>query len=203
MRIAKESIPFVTVLALLAVATWFVIYPVFVLVPLGLLLFTLWFFRDPERVPPNDPQALVSPADGKVILVEDDRVSVFMNVFDVHVCRTPMAGQLESVDHRSGRFMAAWRDEASEQNERAALVVTEEERKLTVTLVAGLVARRIVLWVAPGRRLERGERVGLICFGSRVDVRFSPGIRPVVRIGDRVRAGVTVLARIGAATFPL
>jgi len=199
MRIARESFPFVAVLALLAVAAWFVAHPAFVLVPVCLLLFTLWFFRDPERIPPDDPAALVSPADGKVILVKDDRVSVFMNVFDVHVCRTPIAGRLESVDHQSGRFMAAWRDEASEHNERAALIVSGAERELTVTLVAGLVARRIVLWVAPGRELKRGERIGLIRFGSRVDVRLPPGTRPEVRSGERVQAGVTILARVAGA----
>jgi phosphatidylserine decarboxylase len=195
MRVARESLPFVVILGLITLATGLLAPPALALVPLVALLFTLWFFRDPERVPPDDPRALVSPADGKVIVASDEGISVFMNIFDVHVCRTPAAGRVESIDHRSGSFLAAWKDEASEQNERALLVVTERERELAVTLVAGLVARRIVLRVTAGQRLQRGQRIGLIRFGSRVDVRFPAGTRAEVRVGDRVRAGESVLGR--------
>lgn len=196
MRVAKESFPIVTVLCLAAAAGAFLLHYLAAVPPLVLVLFTLWFFRDPERTAPSDPSALVSPADGKVIKANGETVSVFMNVFDVHICRSPMEGRLAKIDHRSGRFMAAFRDEASEQNERASLLVAGEERQLGFTLVAGLIARRIVLWVSPGERLEKGQRVGLIRFGSRVDVSLPPGGRPAVAIGEKVRAGETVIARL-------
>jgi phosphatidylserine decarboxylase len=196
MRVAKESLPIVTVLCLAAAAGVFLFHYLAAVPPLLLVLFTLWFFRDPERAAPPDPLALVSPADGKVIKADGGTVSIFMNVFDVHVCRSPMEGRLARIDHRSGRFMAAFRDEASEQNERASLLVAGEERQLSFTLVAGLIARRIVLWVSPGERLEKGQRVGLIRFGSRVDVSLPPGGSPAVAIGQKVRAGETVIASL-------
>jgi phosphatidylserine decarboxylase len=196
MRVAKESLPIVLVLCLVAAAGAFLLNYLVALALLLPVLFTLWFFRDPERTAPPDPLALISPADGKIIKADGAVVSVFMNVFDVHVCRSPMEGRLESIDHRSGRFMAAFRDEASEQNERASLLVAGEGRQLGFTLVAGLIARRIVLWVSPGDRLEKGQRVGLIRFGSRVDVALPPGGRPAVAVGEKVRAGETVIARL-------
>jgi phosphatidylserine decarboxylase len=196
MRVAKESLPIAIVLCLAAVAGAFFLHYLAAVPFLLLALFSLWFFRDPERSTPADPLALVSPADGRVIRADGDTVSIFMNVFDVHVCRSPMEGRIERIDHRSGRFMAAFRDGASEQNERAALLVAGEERRLRFTLVAGLIARRIVLWVSPGERLEKGQRVGLIQFGSRVDVSLPPGGRLVVGIGRKVRAGETVIARV-------
>lgn len=196
MRVAKESLPIVTVLCLVAAAGAF-LFHYLVAVPLLLLvLFTLWFFRDPDRAVPADPKALVSPADGKVIKADESTISIFMNVFDVHVCRSPMEGRLARIDHRSGRFMAAFRDGASEQNERASLLVAGEERQLGFTLVAGLIARRIVLWVAPGERLEKGQRVGLIRFGSRVDVSLPQGCRSAVAVGQKVLAGETVIASL-------
>jgi phosphatidylserine decarboxylase len=195
MRVAKESLSVVAVLCLIAAAGAFLIHYLAAAPPLLLALFTLWFFRDPERTAPTDSNVLVSPADGKIIKTEGGTVSVFMNVLDVHVCRSPMEGLIARIDRRSGRVLAAFRDEASEQNERAALLVTAEGRQLGFTLVAGLIARRIVLWVSPGERLEKGQRVGLIRFGSRVDVDLPPGARPAVGLGEKVRAGETIIAR--------
>ena len=164
-------------------------------VALGLALaFTAWFFRDPERRPPADPTALVSPADGKVLRAGPDGVSVFMNVFDVHVCRIPMAGRVTSVEHLPGSFRAAYHDAASEHNERARIVVRNGASELRCTLVAGLVARRIVCRVRPGQDLSVGERIGVIRFGSRVDVTLPPGCTPAVERGQRVVAGSTVIA---------
>jgi phosphatidylserine decarboxylase len=160
-----------------------------------LVVFTLWFFRDPERRPPDDPSAWVSPADGRVIRTGPDRVSVFMNVFDVHVCRAPTAGKVVTADHRSGGFVAAWRDDASEHNERLHIELQLDGTRARFTLVAGLVARRIVEWVEVGQSVERGERIGLIRFGSRVDVDLPPGAEVAVEVGDRVVAGETVLLR--------
>jgi phosphatidylserine decarboxylase len=158
--------------------------------------FTLNFFRDPERRTAEDRDALISPADGRVIKADDERVSIFMNVFDVHVCRTPVAGSVASVAHEPGRFLAAMKDEASEQNERTTIVVQPQDgAPVRFVLVAGLIARRIVCRVAAGRTLRAGERVGIIRFGSRVDLDLPAGIRPVVRVGDRVVAGESVVAR--------
>jgi phosphatidylserine decarboxylase len=196
MRVAKESLPIVAVLCLVALAAGFLLHPLALVLPLLLLLFTIWFFRDPERKAPEGAGLLVSPADGKIIKAGAGGISVFMNVFNVHVCRSPMAGGVESVDHLPGRFLAAFRDEAPEQNERAALLISEGELQLRCTLIAGLIARRIVLWVSPGSKLGRGERIGLIQFGSRVDVDLPPGSEPLVRIGQKVTAGVTVIARL-------
>ena len=194
MRIATESLPFAIPLGVAGLLAGLLLHPVAALPPLLLLIFTLWFFRDPKRVPPADPQALVSPADGKVLRADAERVSIFMNVFDVHVCRSPMEGRLEEVRRSPGRFLAAYRDAASEHNERVSLTLAGAERRLEVTLVAGLVARRIVVWVSAGRRLRRGERVGLIRFGSRVDVDLPPHCVIAVRPGQRVRAGETTIA---------
>jgi phosphatidylserine decarboxylase len=198
MRIAREAWPFVLGAgALLLVAAWWSFWAA--LPAAALLGWVVWFFRDPERTPPGDPRALVCPADGKVILAGPARVSVFMNVFDVHVCRTPAAGRVLSVTHESGKFVAAFKDAASEGNERAVLVVETASGKIRFVLVAGLVARRIVTWVQPGQTLQAGQRVGLIRFGSRVDVDLPPGATPAVRVGDRVQAGTTVLAYAGGS----
>jgi phosphatidylserine decarboxylase len=180
------------------VAGWF--YPWLAVLPVLLLAFTLWFFRDPERRTPDDPAALISPADGRVIRVDPARISIFLNVFNVHVCRTPIAGRVESVVHTKGRFLAAFKDEASEQNERAVLEVAGGGHRIRFTLVAGLVARRILTWVAEGRTLQAGERIGLIRFGSRVDIDLPADTTPGVSVGDRVVAGETVIARLARAS---
>jgi phosphatidylserine decarboxylase len=161
-----------------------------------LLVFTVNFFRDPERRTFEDPNALISPADGRVIRAGNGRVSIFMNVFDVHVCRSPVAGRVTSVAHEPGRFLAAMKDEASEQNERTTIVVQPQDGvPVRFVLVAGLVARRIVCRVAEGCALRAGERVGIIRFGSRVDLDLPVGTAPSVGVGDRVVAGESVVAR--------
>jgi phosphatidylserine decarboxylase len=194
MKLDREALPFsVTLVALAAAGAFF--QPWAAAVPAVLLAFTLWFFRDPERRPPGDPAALLSPADGRIIVASARRVSVFMNVFDVHVCRSPVAGTVASVEHVPGSFLSAFRDAASEHNERTSVVVDPGGEPVRFTLVAGLIARRIVCRVGPGRALAAGERIGLIRFGSRVDVDLPPGARPVVRVGDRVVGGETVIAR--------
>jgi phosphatidylserine decarboxylase len=191
----REALPPAALLAVVAVvAGWF--YPWLAVLPALLLAFTLWFFRDPERRTPQDPAALISPADGRVIRVEATKISIFLNVFDVHVCRTPIAGRVESVVHTRGRFLAAFKDEASEQNERATLEVAGRDHRIRFTLVAGLVARRILTWVTEGRNLAAGERIGLIRFGSRVDIDLPADTMPGVAVGDRVVAGETVIARL-------
>ncbi len=195
MKLDREALPFAGALAILAAvaALW---SPWASVAPVLLLAFTLWFFRDPERRPPGDPAAILSPADGRIIVAGPRRVSVFMNVFDVHVCRTPIAGKVVSARHFPGRFLAAWADDASQHNERTVIEVDPGgAAPLRFTLVAGLIARRIVCRVEPGSVLAAGERIGLIRFGSRVDVDLPDGAATAVKIGERVVAGVSVIAR--------
>jgi phosphatidylserine decarboxylase len=160
------------------------------------LAFTLNFFRDPERRTLEVSGALLSPADGRVIRADDDRISIFMNVFNVHVCRSPAAGRVTSVAREPGRFLAAMKDEASEQNERTTIVVQlPDGPPVRFVLVAGLIARRIVCRVSAGGTLRAGERVGIIRFGSRVDLDLPEGIAAAVGVGDRVVAGESIVAR--------
>jgi phosphatidylserine decarboxylase len=166
--------------------------------------FCFWFFRDPERVPPGDERLVVSPADGRVIAIVEDRgidgpatrVSIFMSPLDVHVNRMPVSGVVEQVRHTAGKFRAAFADKASLDNERNAVVVASGGRRYLVVQIAGALARRIVCGVAPGERVQRGARFGMIMFGSRVDLFLPPGVIPVVQRGERVRAGASVIAEI-------
>jgi phosphatidylserine decarboxylase len=161
--------------------------------------FCLYFFRDPEReIPAGD--VAVSPADGKVVAVKAEaggstRVSVFMNVFDVHVNRSPIAGRITEIKYKKGQFLVAGREEASEQNEQNLIVVAGGGSEVAFKQIAGLIARRIVCYKRPGDEVRAGERVGLIKFGSRVDILLGPEWQVEVRHGLRVRAGSSVLAR--------
>ncbi|MFW5838251.1 MAG: phosphatidylserine decarboxylase family protein [Desulfovibrionaceae bacterium] len=168
--------------------------------------FILNFFRDPERVPPEDPELAVSPADGRVVKVEpmldpftgEHRLSVcvFMNVFNVHVNRMAVSGRIERLRYHPGSFFNASLDKASEKNERLAIQVRGEGNKsFTMVQIAGLVARRIVCRAERGDKLKRGERFGMIRFGSRVDVHLPEGYEAVVSVGDKVTAGETAIAR--------
>ena len=170
------------------------------------LFFVLNFFRDPERVIPQEPGLAVSPADGKVIKVEtmrdpmtgEDRttVCVFMNVFSVHVNRVPVEGRISRISYFGGKFINASFDKASTDNERNAVLVEDLDGKTwTVVQIAGLIARRIICWGEEGDSLKRGQRFGLIKFGSRVDLYLPAGYEPSVRIGEKVFAGQSILAR--------
>jgi phosphatidylserine decarboxylase len=193
-KIAAPAWPLAAVPLLLALASGVLGHPLVALAPLGVAAFILWFFRDPERSSPAGAGTLLSPADGRIIRAAPDGLSVFMNVFDVHVCRAPMAGRVESVVHTPGRFLAAFKDAACVENERLSIVITEGERSVRCVLIAGLIARRIVCRLAVGQRLQAGERIGLIRFGSRVDLSVPAGGAVDVRVGDRVVAGETRVA---------
>lgn len=160
--------------------------------------FVAFFFRNPEREIPADPDAVVSPADGKIIRLHSDEkgttVSIFLSIFDVHVNRAPIGGVILKQEYRSGRFLAAFDERASVENERMTVTIGGS-RELTFSLVAGLVARRIVAWKKEGDRLNKGDRIALIRFGSRTDIILPPDCEPVVKKGDRVRAGSSVIAR--------
>ncbi len=197
MSISPHAWPFAAVAAIAAVALGVGLHWAAALPAVAFLLFTLWFFRDPERDVPQQDGLLVSPVDGRIILARPDRVSIFMNVFDVHICRTPAAGRVKSVEHYPGRFLAAWKAEAPEQNERVVVQLESGGQLLRLTLVAGLVARRIVCFLQPGQVLERGERIGLIRFGSRVDVDLPDGWTSDVKLRQRTVSGETTIASAG------
>src|SRR5271167_4069800 len=174
----------------------------------GVLLagFFLWFFRDPERVIPGEAGALVSPADGKVTDVSTVmsngaprlRISIFLNVFDVHVNRSPIGGIIREVQYQRGKFVNAMNAASAEQNEQNVVTVEDAGQTVVFKQIAGLLARRIVFNKKIGDRVERGERVGLIKFGSRVDVLLDASAALEVKVGDRVKGGSSVLAYLHA-----
>ena len=173
---------------------------------LAVTLFVLWFFRNPDRVTPEDEKAVISPADGRIIKIEEveeqeilrgraRKVSIFMNVFNVHVKRAPCAGTVKEIVYREGRFFSANLDKASALNERnSVLIETVDGSRILTIQIAGVIARRIVCWVKEGMGIEKGERFGLIKFGSRLEVFMPLDATIPVKVGDKVRAGET---RIG------
>ena len=204
--LSLEGMPFIFLTAV-ATLTFAVLDCWFMATLLLVVLFlVLNFFRDPERVVPQEAGAAVSPADGKVIKVQtmrdpltgEDRtaVCVFMNIFNVHVNRMPVAGRVARLAYFGGKFINASFDKASEDNERNAVLIEDEGgRTWTVVQIAGLIARRIICWAEEGDTLSRGARFGLIKFGSRVDLYLPSDYEPVVRIGEKVFAGQSILAR--------
>lgn len=210
--IHKEGWPFIALFAAVNILAFlFSVWLGVILLPL-----TLWcvaFFRDPERKPPTEPGLIICPADGVLLPIVDaipplelgmgeaprPRLSVFMNVFNVHVNRNPVSGTVAAKSYRPGKFFNASFDKASEHNERMSLRVRPEgddgTRDLAVVQIAGLVARRIVCDLAQGQGVQRGARFGIIRFGSRVDVYLPPGCAVMAKAGEKVRAGETILAR--------
>ena len=176
-----------------------------------LAIFVLNFFRDPERLIPSDPDAIVCPADGSVVEIQEEissgrpvwRVSIFMSPLDVHVNRSPIAGVIEDVRYQKGVFHVASEARASVENEKNVFTVRGSQGVVVVKQIAGVLARRIVFWKKAGDTLERGERFGLIKFGSRVDVLLAGTAEVRVRVGESVRAGSTTLARSAKADSSL
>ena len=155
--------------------------------------FVAFFFRNPNREIPSDPHVIVSPADGRVVKVERvgkvTKLSIFLSIFDVHVNRSPMAGRIETIDYKRGKFRPAFNHAASVENERNIVMVAQGDIKLVFTQIAGIIARRIVCWKKVGDAVAKGEIIGLIRFGSRVDVLFPAGTEATVEPGMRVRGG--------------
>ena len=215
-RLAPEGWPFILPgWALVLLGAWVARGSPWVWIPEGaLFLIALWlliFFRDPVRVGPRAEQFVIAPADGKIVDVREvdepmylktkaTRISIFMSVFDVHVNRYPATGTVELVRYNKGRFLHAASDKASLENEQASVGVRAARGPLLVRQIAGLIARRIVTDDTVGARAMQGERLGMIRFGSRVDVFLPAAARPAVRVavGDRVRAGASVLAEYGS-----
>jgi phosphatidylserine decarboxylase len=209
--IHREGYPFIAAFAAATLVLGLFSYTLFWI---GLIL-TAWcvyFFRDPPRVTPLDDRLVVSPADGSVSLVgpavppkelglgSDEllRISVFMNVFSCHVNRAPVRGRIARIEYRPGKFMNAELDKASAENERNGLVIDSPHGPVAAVQIAGLVARRIVCWVEAGSDVGVGERIGLIRFGSRVDIYLPAGATPRVAVGQTTVAGETVLADFGS-----
>ena len=208
-----EGRKFALISAFLALATYSLVSP---FIGWLLVLVTIWvatFFRDPIRTTPTDPKLIVAPADGLVTMItrvpapaelagelsgEFTRVSIFMSVFDVHINRSPIAGTIRKIAYIPGKFLNADLDKASEDNERQHFLVEREDGvKIAFTQIAGLVARRIMAFVAEGDRVAAGERIGLIRFGSRVDVFLPAGTGSQILLGQRAIAGETILGEIG------
>jgi phosphatidylserine decarboxylase len=176
--------------------------PAWAIVPVLLAGFFLWFFRDPDRAIPQEEGAVVSPGDGRVTDVSPvtvqcearTRVSIFLSVFDVHVNRSPIAGTIRSVRYQSGKFLDARSSACAELNEQNVVAVESEGQTVVFKQIAGLLARRIVFHPKVGDRVERGQRIGLIKFGSRVDLLFDASARVNVKVGDRVQGGASIIA---------
>jgi phosphatidylserine decarboxylase len=180
--------------------------PWWAVVPAILGCFLLWFFRDPRRTIPSEPGAVVSPADGKITDVSNckvngearTRISIFLNVFDVHVNRSPIAGVVRGVEYKRGKFLNAMGAACAEENEQNIVTVEGEGQTVILKQIAGLLARRIVFKKRVGDSLRRGERVGMIKFGSRTDVLLAPEAEILVEVGNHVKGGSSILARFGA-----
>ncbi|MEK7366875.1 MAG: phosphatidylserine decarboxylase [candidate division NC10 bacterium] len=203
--VARDAYLFLIPLLGIAGALFLLRMPGWGLLPLALAAGVGFFFRDPERVVPQGPGLVVAPADGRVMVVREgvaaegegpgpfSQVSIFLSVLDVHVNRAPYGGKVEDLRYRPGRFVVAWRDEASWVNEQAVLTLATPEGPVMVKQIAGVLARRVVTWIRPGQELKIGERIGLIRFGSRVDLVLPARVALAVKVGDKVRGGETVV----------
>lgn len=204
--VASEGYPFIAFGGFTTLVLAVLGYDFAALPALALTAFTLYFFRDPERIGPVSDDALVSPADGKVILVEkiiDDqyllgqvyKISIFMNVFNVHVNRMPVSGTVEKILYSPGKFYSADSDRGAMHNEHCTTILRSSrgQHRMAFVQVAGLIARRIVCWLEPEDQIRRGQRFGLIRFGSRVDLYIPPQTQLEVSVGQKVKAGETVL----------
>ena len=214
MNFAKEGLAFIVIAALIALAAYAAAltrrsWPLWLLA-FVLTLVALWvayFFRDPERLGARGDQLVIAPADGKVVMITEvdeptfvhgraKRVSIFMNVFNVHVNRYPVSGTVKYVDKRPGKFLNAVTEQSSLENEQTSVGLESGGRRILVRQIAGLIARRIHTYSREGERVEQGERMGLIRFGSRVDVFVPPEASITVKVGDMTVAGSTVIAEL-------
>lgn len=204
MRIVKESIPYILVPGLIGVAAavlgfWYVAAFLFVI-----MLFMAFFFRDPKRVPPSDPDVVVSPADGRVTRIGPSSsgaeagnvISIFLSPLDVHINRSPIPGKIVDMIYSPGKFLMATNEKASLVNEQNALTIQGEKITVVCKQIAGILARRVVCWKGKGDNLGLGERFGMIKFSSRTDVLLPLNVQIMVKEGQRVRGGTTVIGRI-------
>jgi phosphatidylserine decarboxylase len=211
MRIRQEGFPYIfpalilgILLTVLGLALRNINTALALIAALGILLlvfglFCVFFFRDPNIVLNQEEGAVLSPCNGTVFEVEKEGegmvIRTFLSIFNVHLQRTPVAGKVLSVEHKDGRFLAAWKERAYLENEQNSVIIESKGKTFVVQQIAGFLARRCVCWVKPGDQLERGDRFGLIKFSSQVDLHLPPGFKPVVERGSKVSAGLTVMAR--------
>jgi len=187
----------------LLVVFFYFIYKPFFIISLVLLIFTFYFFRDPERVVPLGDDILVSPADGLITNISEikegkknyTKVSIFLSIFNVHIQRLPISGVITKVDYIEGKFINATLDKASDENERLKITIKNSNNLIYVTQIAGLIARRIVNYVKPNENVNQGERYGIIKFGSRVDIEFPNNFKILVNEGQQCIGGETVIAQ--------
>ena len=206
--IARPGYPLIGAAAFVTLIFALVQWRTMAVAALAVTIFIAYFFRDPERAVPAVEGAVISPADGRVVAARSLehhplyggsclQVSIFMSVFNVHVNRAPVAGQVTEVDYNPGKFLSANLDKASADNERNAVTIeTENGTRVVVVQVAGLIARRIICSVAPENELQRGQRFGMICFGSRLDVYLPPGAHLACAVGDKVLAGTSIVGQL-------
>lgn len=205
--VIREGYVFIAVALVLAVAAGILAGPVWAVAPAVLAVFFAFFFRNPQRVVPEDQNLVVSPADGKVmevVAVEHDdfvngpcnKVVIFLSVFDVHINRSPIAGAIKFQQYTCGRFIPAYKDSVGFENERHTIGIESEAMRVTVTQIAGILARRIVSWVTLDDKLQKGQRYGLIKFGSCTEVVLPENVEIIVKKGDKVTGGVSVIGRI-------
>ncbi|MFC2019194.1 phosphatidylserine decarboxylase family protein [Chloroflexota bacterium] len=203
--IVKDVIPYLVTCIVLAIAAY-LLMPLTSLIPLTLLVIIAFFFRDPDRKTPHLPDALIAPADGRIIEIKEvfeekflddvsQRVSIFLSLFDVHVVRSPSDGKVGYISYEKGRFRPAFHKLAPHENEKNFIGICNSHAKVLMTQVAGMLARRIVCYVKEGDTLVQGQRVGLIKFGSRVDIYIPTSVEITVSKGQRVRAGETIIGR--------
>ena len=201
-RFHKEVSAALIILFLLVVFFYFIYKPLFIL-SLILLIFTFYFFRDPERVVPIGDDILVSPADGLITNITETKVgkktyikvSIFLSIFNVHIQRLPITGEVTKVDYIEGKFINATLDKASDENERLKITIKNGNNLIHVTQIAGLIARRIVNYVKPNENINQGERYGIIKFGSRVDIEFPNNFKLLVNEGQQSIGGETIIAQ--------
>ena len=201
-RFHKEISAALIILFLLVIFFYFIYKPLFSIF-LILLIFTFYFFRDPERVVPLGDDILVSPADGLITNISEykegkksyTKVSIFLSVFNVHIQRLPLSGQITKIDYIEGKFINATLDKASEENERLRLTLKSGSNVIYITQIAGLIARRIICYLKTNERVNQGERYGIIKFGSRVDIEFPNSYNLMVSIGQQCIGGETIIAR--------
>lgn len=204
--IRKEGIPYIGGALFLGSFFYLLWLEPLSIVFIFLSLFFIYFFRDPERVSPNDPNVIVSPADGKIILIRNGgetlcpnshhEISIFMSPLDVHVNRAPFDGKVREVIYTPGKFFSAFKERAYRENENIKITLTTAHGEIILRQVAGFIARRAVCWVKEGQFLKKGERFGMIKFSSRVDICIPQDFNIIVREGQKVKAGETVIAKL-------
>lgn len=203
--IAFEGLKLIIPLAILTIVIFLLKWIIAGFILLAITLFVLFFFRDPQRTVPEGESVVVAPADGKVIVIKDiyendylhqnvKQISIFLSVFNVHVNRTPVSGLIEIVKYNPGKFHIAALEKASLENEQTAMVIADENRKILVKQIAGIIARRIICYVQPGDVVKKGDRYGLICFGSRADIFLPANSEIKVKLGDRVKGARDIIA---------